>query len=96
MLITGYENETWTLMNRGVDPASGQDMVHVRRVGIDARACVWRLVRYPNGWRNVGQYIGSLPGYRPTPEKRGKLLSNSRIDLTLRSFAESGHANLYA
>lgn len=95
-MITAYFNEKWDLMNRSTD-SEGRQMCHVRRVKDDG-VCVWRLVRYPNGWRNVGQLIPGVAqnGFRPTPERHGKLLSNSRTDLTLRSFAETGHGMAYA
>lgn len=98
MLITGYHSEDWSVLNRGVaKDHDGQPMCHVKRVKADGRVIVFRLVRYPNGWRNVGQFIPShFDSFRPTPEKRGVKLSQSRIDRTLASFAETGHGNLFA
>lgn len=93
-MITSYSPETWDLMNRGTDSDTGLPCCHVRRVTRDAitRSTVWRLIRRPNGWYNVGQYIGSLGGYRPAPERYGVKLSGSRTDLTLFEFAERGYS----
>lgn len=95
---TSHLPESWDLMNRGTDPVTGQPMCHVRRVKHEAtdKVTVWRLVLYPNGWRNRGQFIPHFQGFRPTPERHGVKLSNSRIDLTLKSFAEHGHGVAYA
>lgn len=97
-MITSYSPESWDLMNRGTDQDTGFACCHVRRVTRDAvtRATVWKLVRRPNGWYNVGQYLGGFTGFRPAPERNGVKLSGSRTDLTLRSFAEEGHGHAYA
>lgn len=97
MLITGYHNEAWDLMGRGTDKDSGLPMCHVRRTVLGTkRTTVWRLVQRPKGWYNVGQIVSTGNGFRPSPERLGKKLSNSRIDLTLLSFAQEGHPNAYA
>lgn len=100
VLITGYHNETWDLMDRGQERDSNLPMCHVRRI-VGDEATVWRLVKRTSrngivGWYNVGQFIPHFHGFRRAPETNGKKLSTSRIDLTLLSFAEAGHANAYA
>lgn len=99
MLITSYCPDKWDLMNRGTTD-DGLAMCHVRHTKLAAakRTTVFRLVKRPNGWYNVGRYItlpGKPGGFVPTPEKKGVKLSGSRIDLTLRSLAETGHGNAY-
>lgn len=99
MHTTGIGTDRWDLMNRGTDSETGLPMCHVRRITFGVlrdNATVWKLVQRPNGWYNVGQFVYGVNGFRPTPEKNGVKLSGSRIDLTLRSFAETGHGNAYA
>lgn len=97
-MITGYSPEQWDLQSRDIDPETGFDRCHVRKLFLDTteRVTVYRLVRFPDGWRNVGQFIPHFKGFRACPEKRGVKLSNSRLDLTLRSYAETGHGHAYA
>lgn len=92
-MATSYHPETWALLNRSVDP-EGREMCHVRRVILDqdSRNTVWRLVKYPNGWRNVGQFLPGFNSFRPTPERNGVKLSGSRTDTVLREFAEYGYS----
>lgn len=95
---SGYFPEKWDLMNRGIDPETGFPICHVRRqnLGAEKRATVWKLVQYPNGWRNVGQFLPGFPGFRPCLERKGVKLSNSRLDLILRSYAETSHGHAFA
>lgn len=81
--------ERWGLLYRGRDPDTGYPMVLVAREKVDcaARLTVWKLVKRPNGWHNVGQWI-SQGRWRGYPEKNGVKLTDSRIDTALRTYAE--------
>lgn len=97
--ITSFNPERWELQGRGIDPETGHECCYVRRTTLrpTPQVCTWRLVNYPGkGWRNVGQFLVHFKGFRRVPERYGVVLSGSRTDLTLLSFAESSHGNAYA
>lgn len=100
MPITSYFPETWDLLSRGTTP-DGLPMCHVRhqKADVEGHTTVYRLVQRAKGWYNVGRLTtipGKPGGFIPAPERLGKKLSGSRMDLTLLSFAETGHGSAYA
>lgn len=80
--------ERWEAIGKGTDPESGLPMVFVAREKTDfeRRLTVWKLVKRPNAWYSVGQWI-SQGRWRRFPETNGVRLSDSRIDQILRSYA---------
>lgn len=87
MYTVGVINEAWELLARTTE--DGRDVALVARVRHPdhERVTMWKLVRYADGWRSVGQWI-SKGCYRKFPEARGVKLSHSRTDQILLKLAE--------
>lgn len=82
--------ERWELVGKGRDIETGLPMVLVAREKEDPRLrmTVWKLLKRPNGWYSVGQWI-SKGRWRSFPETNGVKLSDSRIDQILLEFANA-------
>lgn len=89
VFTTSLVSETWELLARSVeDELHVAIVIRVKHYGpMPDKTTMWKLVRYQDGWRSVGQWI-SKGCYRKFPERRGVKLSDSLIDQALLKLAE--------
>lgn len=90
--------ERWEFLGHSVDDETGFPVAFVAREKVDPnrRLTVWKLMKRPNGWYNMGQWLSTGTfrahkfGGKVPKHCRPLKLSDSRIDNMLRSFAEHG------
>jgi hypothetical protein len=90
--------ERWEFLGWSVDDETGYRIAYVAREKTDfeRRLTVWKLMKRPNGWYNMGQWLSTNTfrshafGGKVPKHCRPLKLSDSRIDFLLRSFAEHG------